>query len=233
MATFVLVHGGWHGGWCWKKVIPFLRAAGHEVWAPTLTGLGERAHLLSPAVDLDTHVQDVLGLFDYEDLQNVILVGHSSSGMVITAVADRVPERIAHLVYLDAFIPDDGQNLFDLVPAAVREPVLAQARDEGDGWRSPPTGEEQPFGVTDPEDARWVRSKLTAHPVKAWTQAVRSSSPEAATLPRTVIKCTNLSAPARIPPSWRAGWRYRELATGHDVMVTMPRELVALLLELA
>src|SRR5437660_801825 len=110
MATFVLVHGAWHGGWCWRKLMPLLRSAGHAVWTPTLTGLGERAHLGNPDVGLSTHVQDVVNVLEYEDLSNVVLVGHSYGGMVITGVAHQMPGRLAHLVYLDAFVPKDGQS---------------------------------------------------------------------------------------------------------------------------
>ncbi len=111
-ATFVLVHPAWFGGWCWKKVTPLLRAHAHDVFAPTLTGLGERAHLARPEVGLTTHVEDVLNLLKFEDLTGVILVGNSSGGMVITGVADQVPERIAHVVYLDAFVPN-GKRCFE------------------------------------------------------------------------------------------------------------------------
>ena len=114
MAIFVLVHGGWHGGWCWQKVIPYLAAAGHAVYAPTLTGLAERASDLSPDVGSETHIQDVVGLLEEKNLQEVILVGHSYGGMVITGVVDQVPERIAHLVYLDTFVPRDGESMVDV-----------------------------------------------------------------------------------------------------------------------
>src|SRR3954452_4236427 len=110
-ATFVLVHGAWHGGWCWKRLTPLLRAAGHEVVVPTLTGLGERSHLLTPEVGLDTHIRDITAVLKYEDLHNVVLIGHSYGGMVIAGVAEEVPERIAQLVYLDAFLPDNGKAL--------------------------------------------------------------------------------------------------------------------------
>ena len=115
MATFVLVHGGWQGGWSWRRVVPHLRASGHKVYTPTLTGLGERAHLLGCVDGLDTHVKDVLGVIDYEDLEEVMLVGHSYSGVVITAVAEVVAEKLSHLVYLDAWVPKDGQRMFDLM----------------------------------------------------------------------------------------------------------------------
>jgi pimeloyl-ACP methyl ester carboxylesterase len=243
MATFVLVHGAWHGGWCWRRLTPLLRAApaasgypvGHEVYVPTLTGLGERAHLLTPAVDLDTHTQDVLGVLEYEELQDVILVGHSYGGMVITAVAERAAERLAHLVYLDAFVPQDGQCLLDLFPVEAQAQTLARARAEGDGWRLPPQQEEEPFGVTDPADAQWLRSKLSPHPVKTFQQPVGQRNPEAASLPRTFINCTatgwfeEFAERARSEP----GSHYRELPTGHDAMITAPTDLAQLLRELA
>ena len=121
MATFLICHGAWSAGWAWKKVRPLLRAAGHEVFTPTYTGLGERAHLVSRTVTLDTHIADVLGVIECEDLSDIVLVGHSYGGMVATGVADRARERIAKLVYLDAFVPENGQSLFDLLPAAERD----------------------------------------------------------------------------------------------------------------
>src|SRR5512146_1921364 len=134
MATFVLVHGAWHGGWCWQKVIPFLEAAGHEVYAPTLTGMGERAAELSPDIGLDTHIQDVAGLLQEKNLHGVILVGHSYGGMVITGVVDQAPERIAHLVYLDTFVPRDGESMSNVVPF-LGTYLRKQAQAHGDGWR--------------------------------------------------------------------------------------------------
>ena len=134
MTTFVLVHPAWFGGWCWRKVSPVLRARGHEVFAPTLTGLGERAHLASQKVGLEMHVEDVANVLEYEDLRQVILVGNSSGGMVITGVADRMPERIAHLVYLDAFVPEDGQSMLDIIPAERRPLMEALVQKEVSGW---------------------------------------------------------------------------------------------------
>ena len=155
MATFVLVHGGWHGGWCWQKVIPLLEAAGHEVYAPTLTGLAERASELSPDVGLDTHIQDIVGLLEEKHLQGVILVGHSYGGMVITGVVDAVPERIAHLVYLDTFVPRDGESVADVSPMVIHLlRILAQVQD--DGWRIAPHGT---YGVTKEPDRSWVRRR--------------------------------------------------------------------------
>ena len=153
MPTFVLVHGTGHGGWCWQKVAPLLRAAGSEVYAPTLTGLGDRSHLLDCGVDLTTHITDVASLLFYEDISDVVLVGHSYAGMVITGVAAIVPERLRLLVYLDAYVPDEGQSEFDLWPSEMRAEIQADEA-AGRGLRPPPTP--ALMGITDPELADWV-----------------------------------------------------------------------------
>jgi pimeloyl-ACP methyl ester carboxylesterase len=242
MATFVLVHGAWHGGWCWRKVTPLLRAAGHEVFTPTLTGLGERAHLAAPEVGLGTHVQDVVNVLEYEDLSGVVLVGHSYGGMVITGAAAAAPQRLAHLVYLDAFVPEDGQSMLDLVPPERRESVPARARAEGEGWRLPSLqpGPWEPFlrehwQITDETDLRWVLGRLTPQPFKTWTEAVHAPGQAAAALPRTYVRCREWVSPAFDRHAEQAqqagsGWRYHALPTSHDAMVTMPDELAALLL---
>ena len=238
MATYVLVHGACHGGWCWRRVAPLLRAAGHEVFAPTLTGLGERAHLAHRGIDLETHIQDVAAVLTYEELREVLLVGHSYAGLVITGVAERAADRLAQLVYLDAGVPRDGESGLDLFAPEEVAALRAQVAAAGEGWRLPPAGGEQPWDVTSPDDVRWVRSKVTAHPFATFTQPLRLTNPAAAALPKTFIHCTG-TAPSR----WREiclqrvrsepGWRYRALATGHDAMVIAPRELADLLLELA
>ena len=234
MATFVLVHGAWHGGWCWWKVAPLLRAAGHEVYTTTLTGLGERAHLGTPQTDLDTHIQDVVGVLECEELVGVVLVGHSYAGMVITGVADRAPGRLAHLVHLDAYVPAVGQAVVDIFPAgAQRWPAEADAH--GDGWRFPPP---DPAGwrITDDADLRRLRTHLVAHPLASVLQPLRLTRPPGAGLPRTYIYCAEKAAPdsftaaaARVRTD--PAWRYRELPTGHEAMITMPRETADLLLE--
>ena len=188
MATYLLVHGGWHGGWCWKKVTPLLQAAGHQVFTPTLTGLGERAHLLTPEIDLNTHVQDILGVLEYEDLQEVILVGHSYGGMIITAVADQAAPRIARLVYLDAFVPEDGQALVDLIDAGTLAIFQEQARTLGEGWRVPPPPLTR-YGVTQADDLQWMNPKVGPHPFKSFLQPVQFKNPALANLPRTYIAC--------------------------------------------
>jgi pimeloyl-ACP methyl ester carboxylesterase len=235
MATFVLVHGSMHGGWCWKRVVPLLRAAGHEVLTPTLTGLGERAHLAHPGVDLDTHIQDVLGVLEYEDLHDVVLVGHSSSALAVTGVADRAPERIAHLIYLDGSVPEDGQALLDFFPPDGQAARRARVEAEGDGWRLSPA-DPAAFGVTATADAAWVRAKLVAQPFKTLTQPLRLTNMAGFGGPKTYIAC--VEAPTE---GWRdamiervrteRSWHYRELATGHDAMITAPSQLADLLLE--
>ena len=236
MATFVLVHGGLHGGWCWKRVLPLLRAGGHEAYAPTLTGLGERAHLLSPGITLDTHVRDILGVLIHEEIADAILVGHSMAGMVISAVADQAPERLAHLVYLDADVPRDGENDLDCHTAAERAGWATWPRLGDDAIAIPPMA--QPFGVTDEADARWVNAHLTPHPLRAFTDPVRLRHRDTFADRRTYIACTRpdgLRPPTPMAQRVQAesGWHYRELATSHDAMVTAPRELAELLLEVA
>ncbi|WP_433266822.1 alpha/beta hydrolase [Actinosynnema sp. CS-041913] len=232
MATFLLVHGAWHSGRSWDRVVPLLASAGHRVLAPSLTGYGDKAHLLSPAVGLGTHIDDVAGLLDDERLDNVVLVGHSYAGMVISGVAHRAPERIAHLVFLDAMVPEDGETAVDVLPVTKQLVDLAV-----DGWRVPPMPEQPPplglFGVTDPEDIAWLRPMLSDQPVRCLLEPVRLDNPAAGTIPRTHIHCV-ADRPAGITRRpVPVGERVRELPTGHDCMITMPAELVELLIEAA
>ena len=236
MATFVLVHGAMHGGWCWQKVVRLVRARGHEVFAPTLTGLGERVHLAHPRIDLDTHVRDVLGVLEYEDLRDVVLVGHSYGAVVITGVADRLRERIAHLVYVDGMMAGDGQAVLDFFPPEWGAGRRALVDAEGHGWRLPPPADLSVWGIASDEDAAWVSAKLAPQPFGTFTQPLRLTNPTGFGGPKTFVAC------GEAPPSgWRdrmterarteGGWRYRALAAGHDAMVTAPREVAALLLE--
>lgn len=235
MATFLFVHGAFVGGWSWKKVTALLRTAGHEVYTPTLTGLGERVHLLNPDIDLETHIQDILEVISYEDLAGVILVGHSYSGLVIASVADRVPQRLAHLVYLDAFIPQDGQSALDLFDQEDRAAIEERVQRGGEGWLLPPR-EKAHYGITTQEDTRWAWEKFGLQPFKTWQQPVRLTNPVASTLPRTYIFCTATEgfpfAPSAQRARTEAGWRYRELATAHYAMIAAPVELTQMLLEL-
>jgi pimeloyl-ACP methyl ester carboxylesterase len=244
MATFVLVHPAWHGGWCWKKVTPLLRAQGHEVLTPTLTGLGERSHLAHPLIGLETHIRDVVNVLTYEDLSEVILVGHSNGGTLITAVADRVPERLAHLVYLDAWVPEDGQATIDLTAINFpREALEARVRTEGYGWLLPslrpvPWDDfvRDVWLVTDEDDRRWMVERLGPTPFKTFTDPVQRTDPRAEALPRTYIRCLQNPSPSfdRFAEAARStpGWRYHEMDTAHEPFVTHPRELANLLLEI-
>jgi pimeloyl-ACP methyl ester carboxylesterase len=220
----VLVHGAWHGGWCWTKLAPLLRAAGHQVFTPTLTGLGERVHQLSADVDLGTHVQDVVALLEYEDLRDVILVGHSYGGMVIAGVAAAAAPRVAKLVYLDAFLPEDGKSVKDYAPLP---PTRA------DGWRVAPLATAQQFGVTNVQDAEWVDHRLGDQPFKTFTDPARLSGSSLPPARQSFVQCSE--APWFVEAGERAkrmGFRYRALLTaGHDAMITQPGELADLLVE--
>ncbi|MFF2999776.1 alpha/beta fold hydrolase [Streptomyces sp. NPDC057950] len=241
MSTYLLVHGAWHSGECWERVVPLLESAGHRVLTPSLTGHGDKAHLLGPEVGLDTHVDDIVELITEEDLTEVVLVGHSYGGLVISAAANQVPDRIAHLVYLDAMVPEDGENAADVMP--VTQVLIDRALKSDDGWRVPPLPELPPpsglFGVTDPADVAWLRTMLSDLSVRCLQQPVRLDNPAMDAIPRTHIHCTvgrpegfdRRPVPATQPN--RTPARVRELATGHDCMVTMPAELTGLLLELA
>lgn len=229
MTTFVLVAGAYAGGWIWRDVASRLRAAGHEVFTPTLTGLGERAHLARPEVDLDTHVQDLLGVLTFERLQEVVLVGHGTGGIVISAVAERAPERLAQLVYLDAVVLEDGECFADLWRREEPSPmpiVEAMVRAQGEGWRIPVGQDDDP--------------RMTPQPLAPMQQPLRLGNPAAAALPRTFVYCTDRTDMARFdaiaPSAARAraqGWRYRELPTGHHALQTAPAAVAEALLELA
>ena len=235
MATFVLIHGGIQGGWVWKRVIPLLRAAGHAVYAPTLTGCGDRAHLLSREVGLEIHVQDVVNVLEYEDLRDVILVGHSYGGTVITVVADRAPNRLTHLVYVDGAQPLPGQSMLDSWASGDPEGVRAldrQVQEHGNGWRVMPMDPRE-FGVTDEADIRWLNEKDTPHPYKTFQDPANYDLARVSAIPQTIIRCIGNEPPPAEPPAWVAGRRFRTIASGHAVNVIAPQELTALLLEVA
>jgi pimeloyl-ACP methyl ester carboxylesterase len=237
MATYVLVHGGAHGGWCYQKVARRLRVAGHEVHAPTLTGLGERSHLVSRDVDLDLHIRDVVQVLQYEDLHDVILVGHSYGGMVITGVADRAADRIARLVYLDAANAVNGQSLVD-----VAGPLMQAARRTGkvvDGVELvlfPGTEPLPSYGVTDVDDVAWMAERLTPHPWACFEQPLTLTNEDATSaIPRYHIVCTSTLAtrdPELIAQA-RAEGRLWDIDTGHDLMITEPDAVTDALLEVA
>ena len=237
MATFVIVHGAWSGAHAWRWVRPLLRAAGHDVYTPCLTGLGERAHLAGPSTDLDTHIRDVEAVLHYEDLRDVTLVGHSYGGMVITGLADRGSDRLAQLVYLDADVPLDGQSELDMLWDDERDPWLESARTRGDGWKIPP-----PFPDPLPEglspDVVWVVSRMVPQPLATFTQPVHLEGSSSALPPRTYLLCTEGKADeperpyvARVAAD--PDWRLVELKADHSAHVTAPRDLAAALIDLA
>ena len=242
MATFVLVHPAWFGGWCWKKVTPLLRQQGHQVFTPTLTGLGERAHLARREVGLDTHVEDIVRVLHCEDLRDVILLGNSSAGAVITGAAERAPERVGQIVYLDAFVPEDGQSLADILPPGRRPALEALVEAEGDGWLLPrfsqapwETFVPQSWGITDPDDLRWALERLVPTPFGHFTQPIRRGNPAAQRLPRRYIRCEwpNPAFDRHAEQARRSeGWTCHQLAAPHIPYVTHPHELVRLLLEI-
>lgn len=237
MATYVLVHGGGHGGWCYQKVKHRLEAAGHEVFAPSLTGLAERAHLLSPDIDLDTHITDVVELLRFWDLRDVVLVGHSYGGMVITGIADRAADRVGKLVYLDAANPRNGQSLVD-----VAGPVIEVTRPMGavvDGVELvllPGEGAGAFYGVTDPDDLAWMDARLTGHPWRCFEQKlVLTNEVALSAIPQFHIVCESTLATRdrTLMADAREAGRLWSIDTGHDLMITEPDFVTNALIEIA
>jgi pimeloyl-ACP methyl ester carboxylesterase len=229
-ATFLVCHGAWSAGWAWKKMHPLMAAAGHRLVTPSYTGLGEREHLANPSIDLETHIQDILNVIKYEDLRDIVLIGHSYGGMVATGVADRARDRITQLIYLDAFVPDDGQSLLDLnQPARQRMEELAKT---GDGRVPPnPTPPDTP-----PADLEWLTERRVDMPIKCFLTPLKLRGGEL-TLPRSYIYATRI-APADTFGQFaerakrEAGWRYHEIDASHSPHVTAPETLMALLQEI-
>ena len=224
-ATFVLVPGSFAGGWAWDKVVPFLHEAGHDVYATTLTGLGDRIHLADPRIDLDTGVTDVVNVLEYADLHDVTLVAHSSGGMIITGVAEKVPERLAQLVYLDAWVPADGQSDYDVAIASDEARAEGIVFEMNAGWAAgtpgfrPIDADVEAFItglIEDPADAEWFVSKLAPHPLAAWTQPIELGNPAAAALPRTFVFFTEGKGTADEDPTVRIAERIRSVS-GLDI----------------
>jgi pimeloyl-ACP methyl ester carboxylesterase len=230
MATFLICHGAWSAGWAWKKVRPMLRAAGHEVFTPTYTGLGERAHHASPAVDLETHIKDMLGVIEFEGLRDIALLGHSYGGMVATGVADRVPERVKQLIYLDAFVPGNGQSLLDLRPPGPRPAAAGGASED---WLVAPN---PPPPDTSAADLGWITPLRRPQPVKTFSQPLQLRHPDVK-LRRSYVYCTRktpddvfLQFSSRFKS--HPDWRYHEIDASHSPNVTAPEALVRLLDEI-
>lgn len=231
----MLVHGAWHGGWCWRAVADALRAAGHVVFTPTQTGLGERAHLLARTNTLDVFVDDIVNVIRMEQLDDVVLVGHSFGGIVISGVADRIPKQLRQLVYLDALILQNGQSAFSQLPDDVVAARIEAAHDSSGGL-SLPAPPPAAFGLTREEDCKAVAARLTPHPLATYDSPLKLRHPVGNGLPRTYITCTAPIYPALAKMrAWvkEQGWPMLDIATGHDAMVTAPAELTTMLTRLA
>jgi pimeloyl-ACP methyl ester carboxylesterase len=232
MANVVLAHGAWSAAWAWKKMRPLFRAAGHEFFAPTYTGLGERAHLARPDIDLSTHVQDVSAVLEIEDLREVTLLGHSYGGMVATGVADKLGGRIARVVYIDAFAPKDGQSLFDLLGSKGEAHMRAGAAKDGDGWKLPlnPMPPD-----TSPEDQAWAVPKRRPQPIKTFEEKIRLGS---ATFPPRHYIYAKKNGPGDVFRQFaeraksEPGWTYWEIDASHNPHITCPEALMALLTQI-
>jgi pimeloyl-ACP methyl ester carboxylesterase len=231
--TFVLVHGAWHGGWCWRRVADVLQRQGHKVFRPTLTGLGERSHLMSRDINLDTHITDVVNVFLWEDLKDAVLVGHSYAGWVISGVAERVLPRIGAIVFVDAFMPDDGARGLDNTPEFSRRGILA-AMEKGEASRPAPSAEF--FGVNE-KDRAWVDSKTTPQPVGVALQPIRLTGARDRVAKKTYVRAA--AYPQEMFDKYLGlcgadkSWRTVEIPCGHDIMVDMPERLAEVLVEVS
>lgn len=233
--TFVLIHGAWHGGWAWEKVYSQLNGLGAKVYTPTLSGLGEHKNTLNADIDLNTHITDVVNFIEIQDLHNVILVGHSYAGTVIAGVADRIPERLSKLVFLDAMIVENGQSALSVQPKDTQEFFKAKAQENDHGLSLAALSADL-FGVTDPSDIKWVNNRLTPQPFKTFTQPLELKNPFGNHLPLIYIACIQPQMPALKAFSDQTknnkNWKYYSMNTGHDAMITQPKELSKLLYSL-
>jgi pimeloyl-ACP methyl ester carboxylesterase len=238
LPPFVLLHGGRHGGWCWRRVARLLRTAGHGVYTPTLTGSGERAHLLSPDIGLDTHIRDLVAVFEYEDITDAVLVGHSYGGMVVSGAMAEIWQRVRHLVYLDGHLPHTGESVLDMLGPIRSARMASVASQDGDGWYIPPTDASH-YGVTDREDAAWINQRLTAQPFKTYQDEVGSTE-RAWNHAATFIQCAPSSLEPHVLDRARERhanapelFEYRVLEATHDAMVTAAPAVAELLLDVA
>lgn len=229
--NIVLLHGSWHGAWCWRDVERKLRTQGHEVYAVTLTGLAERAHLISRDVNLTTHVNDVAKLIEVEELEHVTLVGHSYGGLVITHAGMKVAKQISELVYLDAFVPASGQPGFELMAAKYSANWKKRAIAEGEGFKIPVMLDARAMGVADPKRAAWVDRKLTPHPIGTYEEKLTFDEAAWGRMSRRYLRCKGYGGFGPTAEKVKKlGWRVQELECGHDAMLADPDGLVSALL---
>jgi pimeloyl-ACP methyl ester carboxylesterase len=232
MAFFVLVHGGFMGGWSWKKIKTLLELQGHEVYTPTLTGLGDRSHLQNGSIDLNTHIQDIKNLIIYENLQNVTLVGHSYAGLIIAVIASELPERLAHVIYLDALVPDNGDSLFNLVDPSLAEFFKSSARDTGNGL-CVPAFEIPEGGLIDKADVTWCNVRLTPQSLHSFEQKVYFNPATIRKISTAFIHCTQNNDATLQRMKIKAQDRemhYYEIRSNHFPMIDVPYALSDLLL---
>ena len=234
MSVFVLVHGAWHGGWCWGKVRPLLEDRGHTVYTPTLTGLAERADLLTRDVNLSTHIRDVVELFESEDLHDAVLAGHSYGGQVISGAVRQIKDQLRHVAYLDAIFSYQGEAG---IQAGIASPLKTSANESGDGWRIPVPKPKNGslMGVSDPVQVQWLLENLTDHPLASFEEPVVLDDDDPYPIPGSFALCTahgrSNSGPARNAERVRKlGWPVTEVETGHDLMVTEPEQTAEFLL---
>ena len=235
MSTFVLVHGAFHGGWCWTFVAENLRRTGHTVFTPTLSGMGERKHSLSPAIDLEHWVADIIDVIEYEELGDLVLVGHSFGGMVISGVADRLNDRISHLVFLDAGIAESGRPVVADFPVELWALRLRDVLDVAGVPCIPPPPASY-FGVTDAMLAAWLAPRLTPMPIRVYETSIRLQHPVGNGLPATFVHCTRPKLPVVTRSAIKAksmGWHYVDIATGHDAMLLDPVRVASILADAA
>jgi pimeloyl-ACP methyl ester carboxylesterase len=228
MTTFVLVHGAWHGGWCWNRVANLLSAKQHTVVTPTLTGLGERSHLLKPDIDLETHILDVVNVMKWQELRDIVLVGHSYGGAVISGVAERMETSIASLVMLDAFIPASGQSVSDQMAPQRRDAILKAASEGATSFAPVPAAA---FNVNE-NDRAWVDAQCTPHPIKCFLQKIALTGARDRIAKKAYIRAAHYdSTPfdAALSQARDKGWRTFEIAAGHDVMIDAPAQLAEML----
>jgi pimeloyl-ACP methyl ester carboxylesterase len=233
--TYVLVHGAYGGGWIWRDVAEGLRKMGHRVIAPTQTGLGERSHLMSRQITVETHIEDVASAIDTDELTNIILVGHSYGGMAVTGVADRMTDRIRHIVYLDALIPENGETIFQTLPAGAPDARRKTAREQGGGVALPVPGPEA-FPIPAGPSKDWFMRRLRPHPIGTYESVVHLKKPAGAGLPVTYVAYVNppLASiePSRQRAKAKAGWKYMELPVPHDVEIPSPETVINLLAQI-
>lgn len=235
--TFVLIHGAWHGGWCWSRVSALLAAKGHRVYAPSLTGLADRSHLLSPAVNLDTHIADIVNLFKWEDLQDAVLVGHSYGGWPISGAIEKLLPQVSSIVYVDAFMPENGQRGMDLTSAQFQQ-QLREAVARGEAGRPVPPA--SAFRILDPKDVAWVAAKMTPQPVGAAMQPITLTGAREKVAKKAYIRTPAYPQPSfdaylarcRADPTWKT-YVFQPNEAGHDVMVDAPARLAQILEEVA